>query len=40
VIGVEDLFYNVPSRRQALKNPADEYAKIVEVVLNRALIAP
>jgi len=40
VITVEDLFYNVPSRRQALKNPTEEYAKIVEVVSRYALRFP
>ncbi|NXN11931.1 MLH1 protein, partial [Indicator maculatus] len=28
---VEDLFYNVNTRRKALKNPSEEYAKILEV---------
>uniref|UniRef100_A0A8B9FMD0 MutL homolog 1 n=1 Tax=Amazona collaria TaxID=241587 RepID=A0A8B9FMD0_9PSIT len=30
-ITVEDLFYNVLTRRKALKNQAEEYAKILEV---------
>ncbi|XP_032917181.1 DNA mismatch repair protein Mlh1 isoform X4 [Catharus ustulatus] len=29
---VEDLFYNVNTRKKALKNPNEEYAKILEVV--------
>uniref|UniRef100_A0A8B9TNH9 DNA mismatch repair protein MLH1 n=1 Tax=Anas platyrhynchos TaxID=8839 RepID=A0A8B9TNH9_ANAPL len=31
-IMVEDLFYNINTRRKALKNPSEEYAKILEVV--------
>nr|XP_004662111.2 DNA mismatch repair protein Mlh1 isoform X2 [Jaculus jaculus] len=31
-ISVEDLFYNIPTRRKALKNPSEEYGKILEVV--------
>ncbi|XP_066208044.1 DNA mismatch repair protein Mlh1 isoform X2 [Saccopteryx leptura] len=31
-ITVEDLFYNIPTRRKAFKNPSEEYGKILEVV--------
>ncbi|XP_058146782.1 DNA mismatch repair protein Mlh1 isoform X2 [Dasypus novemcinctus] len=31
-ISVEDLFYNITTRRKALKNPSEEYGKILEVV--------
>lgn len=29
---MEDLFYNVPSRKRAFKSPSEEYAKILDVV--------
>ncbi|KAJ4990321.1 DNA mismatch repair protein MutL [Stagonosporopsis vannaccii] len=32
VITVEDLFYNVPSRRRAFRSGSEEYAKILEMV--------
>lgn len=35
-IAVEDLFYNVATRRRALKSPGEEHAKIAEVRTDRS----
>lgn len=37
-VTVEDLFYNVPTRRRALRPPGEEYAKVLEVVQRYALL--
>jgi DNA mismatch repair protein MLH1 len=31
------LFYNVPARRKAFKNPSDEYSRIFDMVMRYAL---
>ncbi|XP_046641833.1 DNA mismatch repair protein Mlh1-like [Daphnia pulicaria] len=36
-IVVEDLFYNVPTRRNALKSPSDEHNRIIEVITRFAV---
>lgn len=35
-IAVEDLFFNVATRRRALKSPGEEHAKIAEVRTSRS----
>ncbi|KAJ2510397.1 DNA mismatch repair protein [Coemansia sp. RSA 1939] len=37
VITAEDLFYNIPSRKSALKNTRDEYTRIFEVASRYAI---
>ncbi len=36
-ISAEDMFYNVPARRAAFKNPGEEYARIIDVVQRYAI---
>lgn len=31
-INVEDLFFNIPTRRKALKSPTEEHARVLDVV--------
>lgn len=37
IIIVEDLFYNIATRRKMLKNPNEEYHKIVSILTRYAL---
>ena len=34
---MEDLFFNVPARKNALKSPSDEHSRIIEVVTRFAV---
>ena len=36
-ISVEDLFYNVPTRKRVLKSPAEEFHRIADVVSKYAI---
>lgn len=36
-ITVEDIFYNIPNRKKALKSPSEEYQKIFEVISSYAV---
>ncbi|KAM8713362.1 hypothetical protein ACLKA7_013643 [Drosophila subpalustris] len=40
IITIEDLFYSMPQRRQALKSPAEEFQKISDVVSKYAVHNP
>ncbi|XP_018358636.1 PREDICTED: DNA mismatch repair protein Mlh1 [Trachymyrmex cornetzi] len=40
VITIENLFYNVVTRRKALSNPSEEFTKITEVVMRYAVHNP
>ncbi|EDV37862.1 uncharacterized protein Dana_GF13669 [Drosophila ananassae] len=40
IISIEDLFYNMPQRRQALRSPADEFQKLSEVLARYAVHNP
>ena len=37
-ITVENLFYNVPARRRALKSPSEEFARVLEVIQRYAAL--
>ena len=37
-ITVEDMFYNMPTRQKAFKNPTEQYSRILEVVFQTLLI--
>lgn len=40
IITIENLFYNVATRRKALSNPLEEFTKITEVVMKYAVHNP
>ncbi|XP_055918908.1 DNA mismatch repair protein Mlh1 [Eupeodes corollae] len=37
IITIEDLFYNMPQRKQALRSPSEEFQKIADVVMKYAV---
>lgn len=37
---IENLFYNTPTRLSALRNPSDEYARILDVMTKYAVHNP
>jgi len=40
IITIENLFYNVATRRKALSNPSEEFNKITEIVMKYAVHNP
>ena len=36
-ITIEDMFYNVPSRKKALQKPQEEFIRVVDVVTKYAI---
>ncbi|KAF4616529.1 hypothetical protein D9613_008578 [Agrocybe pediades] len=40
LITIEDLFYNTPTRLAALRNPSEEYARILDVITKYAVHNP
>ncbi|XP_017061507.1 DNA mismatch repair protein Mlh1 [Drosophila ficusphila] len=40
IISIEDLFYNMPQRRQALRSPAEEFQRLSEVLTRYAVHNP